>query len=195
MINRIIFKKTLNLKPSEDAGQRSVNGVSSIRSEELFCLPGSFSEKPVKNGFNKSEQNSETEYHLNGIIKPIPKPKVLHVEDDANLRMLLRLLLKKDFEVTSVSAGEAAVELVSRENISFDIIFMDIDLGPGLSGIQTAMELRNLPSTKKTPIIALTGNNYHDIREECMKVGLNAYIQKPFQKADLLQTISDLKSN
>jgi CheY-like chemotaxis protein len=72
---------------------------------------------------------------------------------------------------------------------------MDVDLGPGLNGIQTAAKLREVPLTQTTPIIALTGNNYHDIREECMKAGLNAYIQKPFQKADLLQTISDLKSN
>jgi CheY-like chemotaxis protein len=195
MINRIIFKKTLNHKPSEDSGLRSVNGVVLNRSEELFCLPGSFSEKSKSNGYNKKVNRPDAEHQVNGSLKPSSKQKVLHVEDDPNLRMLLTLLLKKDFEVISVSNGEKAIELVAKSDTSFDIIFMDVDLGPGLNGIQTAAKLREVPLTQTTPIIALTGNNYHDIREECMKAGLNAYIQKPFQKADLLQTISDLKSN
>jgi len=195
MINRIIFKKTINRKPSEDSGLRNVQGATYYRSEEMFCLPGSFSQDSNKNGYNPKINSSQPEKNLNGSFKSAPKYKALHVEDDPNIRTLLNLLLKKEYEVISVPNGEKALELVKEHDITFDIIFMDIDLGHGLNGIETASKLREIAKTKTTPIIALTGNNYHDIREECMKAGLNAYVQKPFQKEDLMQTISDLRSN
>lgn len=194
MITRIIFPNNVNCKASEDVGMRSRNIGSIAAGSEVYCLPGSFgngyerlAEKP---GNRLKKVDLGRNFHLK---KKSDKPVILHVEDNAEIRFLVNVLLRKDFTVIGVETGEKALELVEKNK--FDIILMDLNLGEGISGIDATRKIREEAGLEDIPIIAVTANNYHDVREDCIDAGMNAFIQKPFDKADLLQTIEELKNS
>lgn len=121
------------------------------------------------------------------------KPRLLHVEDSAQIRLLVSIFLKNEFDIESVENGEKAIELADSGN--FDLILMDINLGSGIDGFETARKIRENGEHSDTPIIALTTNDYDHVREECISSRMSAYIQKPFDKAYLLGTIREINKH
>lgn len=121
------------------------------------------------------------------------KPRLLHVEDSAQIRLLVSIFLKNEFEIESVENGEEALKLADSEH--FDLILMDINLGNGIDGFETARKIRELGDHSDTPIIALTTNDYDHVRDECISSRMNAYIQKPFDKGYLLGTIREINKH
>ncbi len=118
------------------------------------------------------------------------KPKLLHIEDSAQIRLLVSIFLKNEFDIDSVHTGEQAVKQVKQEN--YDLILVDINLGNGIDGFEATQIIREMEDYKDTPIIALTTNDYNNVREQCITSRINAYIQKPFDKNYLLGTIREI---
>ncbi len=125
--------------------------------------------------------------------KEAEKPKLLHVEDSAQIRLLVSIFLKNEFEIESVENGEEAVNLA--QSSQYDLILMDINLGSGMDGFEATRKIRKLSKYQNTPIIALTTNDYEHVRDECLSSRINAYIQKPFDKAYLLGTIQEINKH
>lgn len=120
------------------------------------------------------------------------KPKMLHVEDSAQIRLLVSVFLKNEFDVESVESGEVA--LMQAKSKQYDFILMDINLGRGMDGFDTIKKIRELENYHSTPIITLTTNEYSHVREACITSRVNAYIQKPFDKSYLLGTIQEINN-
>ncbi len=123
----------------------------------------------------------------------LKKPKLLHVEDSPQIRLLVSIFLKNDFDVISVENAEIALKQVNEE--CYDIILMDINLGRGMDGFEATKNIREIEEYTNTPIIALTTNNYEDVRQECISSRINAYIQKPFEKSYLMGTIREINNH
>lgn len=114
--------------------------------------------------------------------------RTLHVEDNAEVRSIVRYFLrKKRFQVDAAENGQDALQLAQDEH--YDVIIMDVNLGEGMDGIETTRRLRGLSNYKDVPIIAVTANLTTNIREHCLEAGMDAFLPKPFQKEDLLNTI------
>lgn len=118
------------------------------------------------------------------------KPKLLHIEDNDQISFLLQLYLKDRYDIESVQTGELALQKIQK-NV-YDLIILDIHLGEGMNGFETSKKIREVSRYKFTPIIALTTNDYHSIREDCMYSMVNAYIKKPFTKPYLMNAIDEL---
>ena len=88
--------------------------------------------------------------------------------------------------------GEEAVNAVINSAKRFDVILMDIHM-PVVDGIEASRRIRALKDTDKQtiPIIALTANIMQDEKQECIKVGMNGFMSKPFAPERLN---SELKS-
>lgn len=127
-----------------------------------------------------------------GVTAAKKKPKMLHVEDSAQIRLLVSIYLKNEFDVESVENGDVALKQAKSKQ--YDFILMDINLGRGIDGFDVIQKIRELDSYKTTPIIALTTNDYPNVREACLKSRVNAYIQKPFEKTYLLGTIQEINN-
>lgn len=119
-------------------------------------------------------------------------PKMLHVEDSAQIRLLVSIFLKNEFDVESVENGEVAIK--QAQSKQYDFILMDINLGRGIDGFDVVKKIRDLENYKSTPIIALTTNDYPNVREACITSRVNAYIQKPFDKSYLIGTIQEINN-
>ena len=114
--------------------------------------------------------------------------RVLLVEDNLFNRQIAKSFLSQaDVLVTEAEHGAQAVELVQRQQ--FDLILMDVQM-PVMDGYAaTALLRQQLALT--TPIIALTANAINGEREKCLAAGMNGYLAKPFQEAQLLQLLLD----
>ncbi len=115
--------------------------------------------------------------------------KVLLIEDNDEFRMLLgRLLSLEGFGVHAVETGDKAIEALRHQH--FDLILTDL-IVPGLEGIEIILTARGL--APETRIIAMSGgamNGGHDYLPLAEKMGAAAVLQKPFDRAQLVETIS-----
>ena len=107
--------------------------------------------------------------------------KILVVDDESDIRKIVRLLLqKKGYWVLEAANGIAAVETVEHEDVDF--IIMDIMM-PYMSGIEATKKIREL---SKAPILFLTAKSLDRDKESAYVSGGDDYLVKPFSSAELL---------
>ena len=125
-------------------------------------------------------------------INPVPgtdntlQGKTLLVVEDneINQQVVLHTLRHAGAEADIVSSGMAALEML--EHRSYDCIIMDIQM-PGMDGYEATRAIRS--KGIRTCIIAMTASVLKGERERCLEAGMNDYISKPFEKADLFYKI------
>src|SRR5919107_977169 len=108
--------------------------------------------------------------------------KILVVDDEADLRALLeRSFAREGHDVVSVADGEQALKQASADG--FDVVLLDVALGPGPSGYDVARELR--AQRNVVPIIMLTALDSEADAVQGLEAGADDYITKPFRLAEL----------
>jgi two-component system phosphate regulon response regulator PhoB len=118
------------------------------------------------------------------------KPRILIVEDEEALTLLLRYNLEAaGYEVDTVARGdEADVRFKERTP---DLVILDWML-PGLSGIELCRRLRARAETRQLPIIMLTARGEESERVRGLSTGADDYIVKPFSVPELLARVAAL---
>jgi len=118
---------------------------------------------------------------------PEDKRKILIVDDEPNVRKLLRTVLKKKFTVLEAEDGSQAVNMASAEKP--DLILMDIMM-PKMDGYTSCYALKSEPSTKSIPVIMLTAIDLKLNLQLSKELGADGYITKPFNSRDLLDNVA-----
>src|SRR5688572_25755236 len=117
-------------------------------------------------------------------------PRILIVEDEEPLVMLLRYNLEAEgYAVESASNGEDA-ELKLAEDVP-DLVVLDWMI-PNVSGIELCRRLRARPETAQLPIIMLTARGEESERVRGLATGADDYIVKPFSVPELIARIRAL---
>jgi two-component system, sensor histidine kinase and response regulator len=117
------------------------------------------------------------------------KLKVLLAEDNVvNQRVAQRLLENAGHSVVVVGNGQEAVDKFCQQH--FDLILMDVQM-PEMDGFEATAVIRAREdgSAQRTPIIALTAHAMSGDRERCLERGMDAYIQKPIDSAELFSAV------
>ena len=116
--------------------------------------------------------------------------KVLVVEDNKdNLRLIAYALQRAGYDVVSTETGEDGVLAAEREAPHF--IIMDINL-PGIDGIETTRRIRQMPSTGRVPIIAITSFAMSGDRERILAAGCDGYLEKPIDPIRIVEQIDQI---
>ena len=111
------------------------------------------------------------------------KPRILIVEDEEALTLLLRYNLEAEgYEVETVARGDDA-DVRLKERMP-DLVILDWML-PGISGIELCRRLRTRPETRALPIIMLTARGEESERVRGLATGADDYIVKPFSVPEL----------
>ncbi len=112
--------------------------------------------------------------------------KVLIVEDNPlNQELMVELLRQKGNKVIIADNGKVAEEILTREHEQlFDIILMDIQM-PVQDGFTTARNIRESQVYQSVPVIAVTANADKDTQSNLAESGMNDFILKPINAADL----------
>ncbi len=114
-------------------------------------------------------------------------PKVLIVEDEEPLSLLLRYNLEAEgYAVDSCIRGDEA-EIRLRESIP-DLLLLDWML-PGLSGIELCRRLRAREDTERLPVIMLTARGEEAERIRGLSTGADDYVVKPFSVPELMARV------
>ena len=114
----------------------------------------------------------------------VTKQKVLVVEDEYNLREVLRIQLEGDgYHVLTARDGREALE-VALKGLP-DIVLLDVML-PQMDGFEVCRRLRGSFATHHIPIIMLTAKAEIDGRLQGLEGGANDYVSKPWERRELL---------
>jgi CheY-like chemotaxis protein len=120
-------------------------------------------------------------------------PQLLLIEDDQSNAGVIKFFLDGLYDVDIAPSGEIGIEKVKEKK--YNAILMDIDLGLGISGLETARNIRTLPNYNNEPIIAVTALALRGDKERFLAGGCTHYLAKPFKKEELIKTISQALKN
>jgi signal transduction histidine kinase/ligand-binding sensor domain-containing protein/AraC-like DNA-binding protein len=173
-------------------GKITVESEENIFTEFTFYLPlekTKYNENertetgtPLKRNYIKNseyqiieEVSSDRDAKINS--KEKSKPRVLIVEDNTELRAMVKEELIDDFHVLEASNGNEGYECVTNDNPQ--LIISDI-LMPVEDGISMLRRIKENTEVNNIPIFMLTAKNSNETKIECLSLGADDYIEKPF---------------
>ena len=116
--------------------------------------------------------------------------KILVVEDDADQRQLLVLMLKwEGYTIFTAEDGNEGIEKACET--APDLIISDITM-PNLDGINMVQALRDMPDFKRTPILMVSAYGSGNLRD-ALNAGANQIMRKPLDFTALMTTIRELQ--
>jgi signal transduction histidine kinase/CheY-like chemotaxis protein len=115
--------------------------------------------------------------------------KLLVVEDNIFNQKLFSLYISKEFSLDFADNGETAMRLLSTNK--YLCVIMDIDLGPGLNGIDVLNFIRKQEKLKSLPVFVITGFATAADENNLLAKGFDAYISKPFDKEAIQNLLSE----
>ncbi|HVW02915.1 MAG TPA: response regulator [Planctomycetaceae bacterium] len=123
---------------------------------------------------------------------PVARLNILLAEDNpVNQKLAVRLLEKQGHHVALANDGREALALLDQNN--FDLVLMDVQM-PNLDGFETTAEIRQREAHAggHLPILAMTAHAMKGDRERCLAAGMDGYVSKPIQPAELRAEIAAL---
>lgn len=120
--------------------------------------------------------------------------RLLHVEDDADIREIsqLALSLTGEFDIVQCNSGEEALAMV--DGYTPDVVLLDMMM-PGMTGRETLENMRTRPELEAVPAIFMTARAQHSEIEELLKIGAADVISKPFDPMKLCDLIKSAMQN
>ncbi|MBE96070.1 MAG: hybrid sensor histidine kinase/response regulator [Marinobacter sp.] len=110
---------------------------------------------------------------------------LLLVEDNQVNQVVASGMLKKlGHTVTLAENGRQALEALQQSGGAFDIVLMDCQM-PVMDGYEATRNIRANPEWRDLPVIAVTANVMQGDRDDCLESGMNDYMTKPYNRADL----------
>ncbi|MDC3418142.1 response regulator transcription factor [Aquibacillus salsiterrae] len=112
--------------------------------------------------------------------------KILIVDDEWNMRNLLKIYLSNRFETQEASNGVDAIQLVKENN--YDLVVLDIML-PDIDGWEVCTTIRQ---TKQMPILMLTARDDMKDKVYGFEIGADDYLTKPFAPEEFIARVKAL---
>ena len=126
---------------------------------------------------------------LNEIARPRTR-KIMIVDDSVTVRKVTtRLMERQGWEVTTAKDGVDAVNQL--QNIYPDVVLLDIEM-PKMDGFEVLRTVRRDPRLANLPIIMITSRTGEKHKQQALELGVNRFLGKPFQEANLISTIDEV---
>ena len=129
------------------------------------------------------------------VLPEIPKNSkltMLVVEDNKDMRDYIRSILGEYYNVLEASQGEAALQILKSYNVDF--IISDLMM-PVMDGVELSRRVKSDFSISHIPFLMLTAKTSDEARLESYRMGVDAYLLKPFDENMLLARISNILEN
>jgi PAS domain S-box-containing protein len=114
------------------------------------------------------------------------RPRVLVVDDNADMRDCITGLLARDYVVDVAADGRAALDVVSR-NVP-DLVLTDVAM-PHMDGYQLLASLRAHPEASRVPVVILSARADADAAITALEAGADDYLSTPFSARELLARV------
>jgi DNA-binding response OmpR family regulator len=120
------------------------------------------------------------------MLMKVIRKKILVVDDEITICLLLENFLSEEYDVISFNDGINALEWL--EGNLPDLIISDIEM-PNMDGYEFLVQVRDRGFTKHTPIIMLSAKSESKERIKCYKLGAQDYLTKPFNPEELEELV------
>ncbi len=110
-------------------------------------------------------------------------PKIIIIEDDPALQMVISRFIENRFEVSVFNNGMDALAYLQEGNMP-DIIVSDLNT-PQLNGYEFIKQVKSSGFFKAIPIMILSGEESTESRIKCLEAGADDYLVKPFNPREL----------
>jgi chemosensory pili system protein ChpA (sensor histidine kinase/response regulator) len=118
------------------------------------------------------------------------RPLVMVVDDSITMRKVTsRVLERHEYEVGTAKDGVDALEKL-HERVP-DLMLLDIEM-PRMDGYELATQMKADPRLRNVPIIMITSRSGDKHRQRAFDIGVDRYLGKPYQEADLLVQINEV---
>ena len=115
---------------------------------------------------------------------------IMVVDDSVTVRKVTsRLLERQGFDVVTAKDGVDAIEKLAQ--LKPELMLLDIEM-PRMDGFEVAQYVRHDSQQRQLPIIMITSRTGEKHRERALALGVDRYMGKPFQEAELLENINEL---
>jgi CheY-like chemotaxis protein len=114
-------------------------------------------------------------------------PKILVVEDDADLLHMIKTMLQTVGEITLAKDGQEALDLL-KNGFRPDVIVTDLMM-PRMDGLTLAKTLKGDPNIGNIPLVMLTAKSGPMDMITGINAGARHYVTKPFKAADLIDKV------
>jgi len=111
------------------------------------------------------------------------KQKILIVDDEPGVRLLVSRILEKEYTVLEAADGEEAIDIAKEQQPA--LILMDLMM-PKMDGYAACLRIKAEQATKGIPVIMLTGIGHELNKRFAEEMGADGYITKPFTRESLL---------
>lgn len=118
--------------------------------------------------------------------------KILIVEDNTELLLLMKQLLQKKYRILTAHNGQEALDIILTNDL--DLIISDVMM-PVMDGNELTEKVKTNPDISHLPIILLTAKTQEKDRAHSLLIGADEYITKPFRMGDLSLRIKNIIEN
>ncbi|MBS0569441.1 MAG: Hpt domain-containing protein [Proteobacteria bacterium] len=116
-------------------------------------------------------------------------PLIMVVDDSITMRKVTtRVLERNDMDVVTAKDGLDAVEKL-QDKVP-DVVLLDVEM-PRMDGYELATYMKNDARLKQVPIIMITSRTGEKHRQRAFEIGVERYLGKPYQEADLLRNVAE----
>jgi CheY-like chemotaxis protein len=127
-----------------------------------------------------------------GAAAPQVRPLSILLAEDGliNQEVAVGLLELRGHQVTTADNGRLAIAALEKQ--SFDVVLMDLEM-PEMDGLAAtaAIRLAEQDTNRRIPIIAMTAHAIKGFREQCLAAGMDGYVSKPIQPAELFAAVEN----
>lgn len=131
----------------------------------------------IKNSEFQIIEEVSSEFEEKITLTENTKPKILIVDDNSELRLMIKEELTSDFNILEASDGKEGYDIMVKERPK--LVISDIMM-PVEDGISMLKRMKGNSKIKNIPIFMLTAKNSQETRIECLTLGADDYIEKPF---------------
>ena len=123
---------------------------------------------------------------------PMPRPKVLVVDDSKSARIrVIQSLRRYDVDTVEACDGDEAIRLMTNQH--FSAVFSDMEM-PNVNGMELLTTIRRDRQEHAPPVVIISSRDESSFRDEAAKLGAASYLIKPLADDDLDQTIQSIAS-
>ena len=167
----------------------TVPGNKVYESDALRYFENTFSRERSELLTNDSKQDNAPRNKLVPGFTDDQREAILVVEDHSELRAYVRDLISEDYKVLEAGHGKEALQILEKHKV--DLIITDLMM-PWMDGFELLEALGEDEVLKKIPVLVISARTTDEDKERVLFQGINEFLQKPFNKHELLQRVKNL---
>ena len=122
---------------------------------------------------------------------PAPRHRLLIVDDEESVRLLLARLASKGLKAEVQLAGTCEQALRLARNYAYDAILLDLMM-PGIGGFELLKAIRAASANMATPILVISALEDIETSDRCLAAGASGFLVKPVEQRALVIAVKSL---